>query len=121
MKTNDLIRDIFDQTFLHSLFGYKGRLKNPCSERPLGEQKECEMHLDREKHKYHAVNPIWDRDDKSKRKRVITPLWCWGKDTIIGVYNSYVDGLDIETISALFEMNPDDVNDIIDAINAINS
>ena len=116
MKTNDLIKDLFDQTFLHSLFGYKGRPQNPCSERPLGEPKECEMHLHQEKHKYHAVNPIWD--NKSKRKRVITPIWFWSKDTIIGVYNSYVDGLDIETISALFEMNQDDVNDIIDSINS---
>lgn len=118
MKTDNLIKDLFDQTFLHSFFGYKGIPQNPCSEIPLGEPKECEMHLHQEKHKYHAVNPILDRDNKSKRKRVITPIWCWGRDTIIGVYNSYVDGLDIETISALFEMTEDDVNAIIDSINS---
>ena len=113
MITNDLFKELFGLTFSDNIFRNS---KKPCSEIPLGEPNECEMHLHQEKHKYHAVNPIWD--NKSKRKRAITPLWCWGKDTIIGVYNSYVDGLDIETISALFEMNPDDVNDIIDAINS---
>lgn len=97
MKNKNILSDLFDLTFADSIFGNS---KKPCSEI------------------YTGVSVFPASAPEKKKVKKVTPIWFWSKDTIIGVYNSYVDGLDIETISALFEMNQDDVNDIIDSINS---
>jgi len=99
MKTNNLLKDLFDLTFADSIFGNS---KKPCGEISTGVS---------------GISVFPASAPEKKKVKKVTPIYFWGRDTIIGVYNSYVDGLDIETISALFEITKDDVNVIIDSIN----